>query len=525
MEHLLSGLALDSEFFKLGGTVLGLCLLFLVTSRYTARKGIKAIFPPGPTGLPLVRNLLQFPSHFFWYQLDAWSKLHGPVYTFWIMNQPFVVLNTAAAAADVLDHQSGITSGRLQTIKGAFYGVDRILTTKAHSLGWRAARKAMHASFNIHSTLRFGPLQAYDATNLCLGLIRYPNKPFHLHVHRWSASIIFRCLYGHDAFDIEGDDPSTNMRRLAEELVQALLPQNSIVDIFPFLTPLIQRSKWLRREADTWKKETDDEGNRLYDGVDPTATWSTFVGDLNTNLEKYGLTKEDANWLSITVYIAGQETTAYTLRVLMLAILHNPAVAKAAQSQLDSICGSRAPSFEHREQLPYIEALIKETMRWRPVVPGGVPHLATEDVEFQGFVVPKGTIFFDNIWSQSRDPAVYPDPDAFDPTRFLDAEGCLIPQAPDIPLLAFGRGRRVCPGRDFASNGLFIVTATLLWAFDFEWPVDSKGKPIMCGTSEMEDHVVLTTVRSFDVKITPRREGLEEKLIEILAERDTDLSV
>ncbi|EJT98913.1 cytochrome P450 [Dacryopinax primogenitus] len=223
--------------------------------------------------------------------------------------------------------------------------------------------------------------------------------------------------------------------------------------------------------------------------------------------------------------MAGQETMTYTLRVFILAILHNPAVAKAAQAQLDSICGSHAPSFEDREQLPYIEALIKETMRWRPVAPIGVPHLASEDIEVQGFLVPKGTLFIDNIWSQSRDPALYPNPDQFDPARFLDATGCLASPIPDAHQLGFGRGRRICPGRDFAINGIFIAAASLLWAFDFEWAVDVTGNPVMCGTLEMEDHSVLATVRPFEMKVKPRREGLDEKLLELLRERDANLSV
>ncbi|EJT98911.1 cytochrome P450 [Dacryopinax primogenitus] len=226
--------------------------------------------------------------------------------------------------------------------------------------------------------------------------------------------------------------------------------------------------------------------------------------------------------------MAGQETTAYALRVLVLALLHNPAVIKTAQAQLDSVCGSRGPSFEHRERLPYIEAIVKETIRWRPVAPIGVFHSATEEVKFQGFVIPKGTLFLDNIWSaswaQSRDPALFPNPDTFEPARFLDAAGNLCPQTPDSNLLGFGRGRRVCPGRDFANAGLFIAAASMLWSFDFEWPVDVNGKQIVCDTFEMEDHTILSTVRPFEIKVTPRHASLEEKLFEMLKERDTSTS-
>ncbi|EJT98914.1 hypothetical protein DACRYDRAFT_90564 [Dacryopinax primogenitus] len=134
MDHL-SSFYLGSTFNTRGG-ILTLILVILVTAHCLRRKRNSASrFPPGPTGVPLLGNVLQLPSKFFWYQLDTWSKLYGPVYTFWIMNRPIVVLSTVSASADVLDRQSGITADRAQSIKGAFYGIDQILSNKMHSYG------------------------------------------------------------------------------------------------------------------------------------------------------------------------------------------------------------------------------------------------------------------------------------------------------------------------------------------------------------------------------------------------------
>ncbi|KZO99738.1 cytochrome P450 [Calocera viscosa TUFC12733] len=91
----------------------------------------------------------------------------------------------------------------------------------------------------------------------------------------------------------------------------------------------------------------------------------------------------------------------------------------------------------------------------------GVIHTASEDFEYQGYIISKGTYLIDNIWGQTRDTSVYQNPEEFDPTRFLDASGNLLPVTPDtrLDLLGFGHGRRICPGKDFAVNGIFIACA------------------------------------------------------------------
>ncbi|KZT58459.1 cytochrome P450 [Calocera cornea HHB12733] len=151
--------------------------------------------------------------------------------------------------------------------------------------------------------------------------------------------------------------------------MRACMPQKSIVDTLPFLAPLSKRVKWFRKQSDDWFEETDEEGKRLYSGGAPGERWETLVQDLDINREKYGLSSHDAVWTTLSLFMAAQETTSTALRVFTLAMLNNPAVMKAAQRQLDSICGDRPPTFADKDKLPYIEAIIKETLRWKPGVP------------------------------------------------------------------------------------------------------------------------------------------------------------
>ncbi|EJT98930.1 hypothetical protein DACRYDRAFT_37796, partial [Dacryopinax primogenitus] len=72
----------------------------------------------------------------------------------------------------------------------------------------------------------------------------------------------------------------------------------------------------------------------------------------------------------------------------------------------------------------------------------------------------------------------------------------------------FGHGRRICPGRDFANNSLFIACAWMLWAFNFEWPRDEEGRDIVCGVDEFVDKGNVTGPREFGVILKPRKAKL-----------------
>ncbi|EJT98920.1 cytochrome P450, partial [Dacryopinax primogenitus] len=510
----------------LGVILLGIVLLCIYAVRDVYRKQGSNL-PPGPRGLPLLGNLLQVPSKFTWYKLDDWSKQYGPIYTLWMMGRPFVVLNSVAVAADILDRNSGATADRFKTIKSMFYTSDSFVSLQDHTIEWRGERRAIHSNLNIRSTVRFLFLQENEAAYFTLGLLRYPDKAFDVHAHRFAGSSIFRSLYGGERFNHLKEDPSRLIEKMHKEVMHAMLPQNSIVDMLPFLEPLIQRVKWLRRAADTWFREMTQEGYRLFDTAAPTEDWEPIVQNFNMNREKYGITKHNAVWTTVTLYMAGQETTSTALRVCMLALLHHPEVMRAAQANIDAICGMHPPKFEDRDKLPYIDALVKETVRWRPGIPPGIPHVASETFQYQQYTIPKGTVFFDNIWGQTRDPLVYPNSEVFNPTRFLDKSGKLLPVTPDtrLDLLGFGHGRRVCPGKDFAVNGMFIAIAYMLWAFTFEWPLDDAGQPIKCDVNDFVDHSFVASPRSFGVLVKPRREDLEGLLVEVLNQYDAQHKV
>ncbi len=125
-------------------------------------------------------------------------------------------------------------------------------------------------------------------------------------------------------------------------------------------------------------------------------------------------------------------------------------VMKKSQAQIDTVVGrDRLPTFADKKNLPYIRAIVKEVLRWRPVGPLGLPRRTTQDVYYNGYFIPKGSLIITNVWAMNRDPEIFPDYDEFRPERFLDESGTVEVIPPDTHMqghVTFGFGRRlVCP--------------------------------------------------------------------------------
>ena len=158
----------------------------------------------------------------------------------------------------------------------------------------------------------------------------------------------------------------------------------------------------------------------------------------------------------------------------MLMAIH-PEIQNKAQREIDQLLdGQRLPMLSDQDDLPYITALAKEIYRWHTPLPISIPKSLIEDDEYKGHYIPKGATVMENIWAIFHDPSMYPEPDVFNPERFLK-DGRHNPSVRDPGDRVFGSARRVCPGKFFANRTLFLRFATVLAAFDIELGVNEKG--------------------------------------------------
>ncbi|KAM0269031.1 hypothetical protein ACHAQH_009856 [Verticillium albo-atrum] len=316
---------------------------------------------------------------------------------------------------------------------------------------------------------------------------------------------------------------------LSEETVQAFsdacAPFTWLVDIIPAFRYLPNGfpGTAFRKYAERMKQSLQDMGHLPYRFVQRQMTLHShrpsYVSRLIEHFQfEEGSTtgispsNEDAiKWTASVMFAGGADTTVITMTAFTLAMIRFPEVQRKAQEEIDLIVGSRRlPNFGDRDKLPYINALVKECLRWWPVLPLGVVHQADDDVKYHNFCIPKGANLLPSIWWFLHDPAVYADPESFDPTRFLDPRN-----EPDPSSDVFGYGRRICPGRFFAKSSLYINIARSLAVFSFAKPTNEDGQEIDIGA--MATPGVLNKPAEFKFQITPRNEqlvGLLEKLEE-----------
>lgn len=134
---------------------------------------------------------------------------------------------------------------------------------------------------------------------------------------------------------------------------------------------------------------------------------------------------------------------------------------------------NRFPSFEDKEEMHLTNAVLLESLRVGSLAYLGLPHATLEDIKFEGYDIPKGTIIFGSIYHSMHDPKLYDDPHTFKPERFINADGKFVH---DDRVQAFGTGKRACLGQSLAEKEFFIFFTCLLQQFNFD-PAPGKELP------------------------------------------------
>lgn len=150
-----------------------------------------------------------------------------------------------------------------------------------------------------------------------------------------------------------------------------------------------------------------------------------FGVDFLTATRKTNMSEDQKLFTLGTLMEAGSDTSRITTSQIVAAAATYPDWVQRCRTQLDEICGhnaERLPTYDDRERLPLITAATKEGFRWRPMAEIGVPHVLTEDDEFEGYKFPAGTAFTWNAQAIALDPDEYEQPLRFWPERFMNED-------------------------------------------------------------------------------------------------------
>ncbi|KAF8693198.1 cytochrome P450, partial [Rhizoctonia solani] len=465
-------------------------------------------------------------------EYTKWSrKLGSDIISFNILGGTVIVLNSLNAAEDLLVKRSSIYSDRPQ-VHNTMSTSDRLLGW-ANNAGvisygerWRAQRRMTHELLHKRASEELSPVIVRNSHGKHHAYMSYPPTKL---MDRMAGSSIIKVVYGYEA-TTSNDTLFDIVSRAVDGFSRSAITSNFYVNIIPWMQYIpawFPGAEW-KRKALVWRWQTEQMLHVPYNWTrDKMNTGTAPPSMLKHLLSKYAKepSKEEKDtilWATGTLFAAGTDTTVASTLVFIVAMAMHPEVQAKAQAEVDSVlCGKRFPEIEDRQSMPYVQAVIKEVFRWRSgfLMPPS-RMTSTKDTAFL-----RGPPFFwlmlgyrpkdlkSSTYATSRaislDERVYPNPECFDPSRFLSSS------APEAPTFGFGRReprlQRSCPGTHFAQAALFMVASGLFAFFDVRPKLDSKGRPVRL-TAEMKQNILVSQPTAFEVDIKPRSEQHEQIL-------------
>ncbi|KAF8513280.1 cytochrome P450 [Gautieria morchelliformis] len=442
------------------------------------------------------------PTQHEWKTYAEWAKKYGGLVHIKVFGQSMVIVDTADIAYELFEKRSAIYADRTELpMLNDLMGFGWAMPFIRYGEVWRRSRALMHKKFHPAAVTEYLPIQAKHTRRLLRRLCESPDN-FVDHIRHSTGAIIMELVYAINVRD--KDDPYIETaERAMSHLGAAGKPGAFLVDVLPILkyVPEWFPGAGFRKTARLWRQDITNMNVVPFEAVKKALSAGTaspsFTSSLLEDLTNSGSARageEDIiRGVGSSLYAGGSDTVAllpasrtlqhtdqdilqivHTLHTFIFAMVVSPEVQKKAQAELDAVVGpNRLPEFDDRNDLPYINALCKEILRWHPLLPLGLAHATTQDDVYDGYFIPKGAIILGNAWEMLHDEAIYgPNTDDFNPGRFLD---------PNVtyPNAAFGYGRRICPGRYLADNSMFITVASILKVFDITPARDSStGKEI-----------------------------------------------
>ncbi|PCH38773.1 cytochrome P450 [Wolfiporia cocos MD-104 SS10] len=466
--------------------VLAILLPFIWFLRISPQRPLN--LPPGPKRLPLLGNILQLPSTRQEVTFGQWGRKYGDIVYARFFNTPAIIINSLSTAQDLLATRSKNYSDRPR-----FVYLDEMtefratFTEMSTTERFRKHRAWMRAAFGDKSALdKYRPLQLRALHALIAGLFATPER-FEDHLKIYAGTLMMEITYGHAVTSTE--DAFVDVADQALQGVVAYGPPGTThIDFMPILKyvpswiPGIRFRKEAERIRRLVRQMMDVPFALVRDQMASGSATPSLTASLLEEISGDGqLTKEaegDIVELTGLIYAAGTETTTATLLTFLLAMVVYPDVLAKAQQEMDRVIGAeRLPDLEDRDNLPYLECILKETYRWRVVNPLAIPHCSLSDDVYRGYDIPARSIIIPNLWYISHDPEMYPEPSRFYPERFEEKEDGR-QAAVDPRTFVFGFGRRICPGRFLADIDVWLAMANIIATSHIGKAHDEAGKEI-----------------------------------------------
>uniref|UniRef100_G3QDX1 Cytochrome P450 n=1 Tax=Gorilla gorilla gorilla TaxID=9595 RepID=G3QDX1_GORGO len=407
-----------------------------------------ARYPPGPLPLPGLGNLL----HVDFQNIHTFNQLRhrfGDVFSLQLAWTPVVVLNGLAAVREAL-----VTCGK-DTADRPPAPISQVLAPKASGVilarygpTWREQRR-----FSVSTLRNLGlgkkSLEQWvteEAACLCAAFADQAGRPFRPNglLNKAASNVIASLTCGRR---FEYDDPRfLRLLDLAQEGSKEELGfLREVLNVVPLLLRIPGLAGKVLRSQKAFLTQLDElltEHRMTWDPArDLTEAFLAEMEKAKGNPES-SFNDENLRMVVADLFFAGMVTTSITLAWgLLLMILHPDCQGWSSgcrvQQEIDDVIGQvRRPEMGDQARMPYTTAVIHEVQRFGDMIPLGVTHMTSRDIEVQGFRIPKETTLFTNLSSVLKDEAVWEKPFLFHPEHFLDAQGHFVKPEAFLPFSA-----------------------------------------------------------------------------------------
>ncbi|KAG1726072.1 cytochrome P450 [Suillus paluster] len=460
---------------------------FLWPLRARLKRSCDHPLPPGPPRRLLVGNLLEIPRFRAWHKFLQWKDQYGDVVYAEALGNSILILNTIESVTDLLVKKPSVYSDRPTfTMVGELMGLDKSMPMLQYGTTWREHRKLSRMALSPDAVKKYYGVQEDTIAMYVDTLLEHP-MDFASQLRLTAGRIIMSVSYG---LPVQTPDDLyiTDAEEVMEMIGKAAVPGAFLVDLIPQLKYL---PSWVpfnkihqigahgRRRIERLISRPFE--HVLQEKVKGSARQS-FVYDCLEKLQSNGNAESKASldlirWASGALYGAGGETTYATILTFILAMALYPEVQIKIRREISEVVGlHRLPSLQNRDSLPYVNATVKEAMRWSPALPLGIARKTTHEDYYQGYYIPKGTIVLPNVWAISKDQKSGIPSERFAPERFL--QSCVKETAIDPYGYAFGFGRRECPGKYLGENNLFLLVSYISATVKISSSKDALGNDI-----------------------------------------------